>query len=82
MDKRLGTRNATKNVWPEQTVSGASYNRKEQQSTISLGHGYFAVKDARPSKDENALILELTEIVKGLTAPKVTVKASKELSNE
>jgi hypothetical protein len=79
MDKRIGTRNTEKNTWPEQTVSGASYTRKEQLSTISLGRGYFAVKDAKPVKNEDALILELQEIVRDLTAPKL--KASKDASN-
>lgn len=79
MDKRIGTRNAEKNTWPEQTISGQPYTRKEQLSTISLGRGYFAVKDAKPAKNEDALILELQEIVKDLATPKT--KASKDVSN-
>lgn len=76
MDKRIGKRSADKNTWPELTISGKEYKRSEQQSTISLGFGHFAVKDAYPSRNENELILELEAIVKEQNAPKSAKSAT------
>lgn len=75
-DKRIGTMSADKIEWPEQTISGKPYERRNGVSTITLGTGHFAVADAYPVPNQDALILELVEIIN----PKPS-KATKESGN-
>ena len=75
-NERLGTMSDSEVKWPNLSISGAIYERKNGVSLSILGSGYFAVKDHYPMADENALILELTEYVQGLSAPKVSKSAS------
>lgn len=84
MDKRIGMMNAEKITWPEQTISGLAYDRKHGVSTVTLGMGYFAVLNSYPVPNQNAIILELSDLAKSYVTPKGSVAkgAPKDSSNE
>lgn len=71
--KRIGKQLSDSVQWPETTLSGSALPVKPYE-TIGLGGGHFVVVDSQISKEaEQALVLELTGLVKSYptkTTPK------------
>lgn len=79
-DKRIGTMSDEKIEWPTQTISGQPFDeskdRKRGVTTITLARGFFAVQDTYPVPNQDAIIVELIELITPKTSKAVKGESS------